>query len=100
MSACSQDTDPKDLSLPGPDQKAVQNCTKGLIEKVKIPAANARTGEDQIYFNFCRFLIFFRPFLPEFNLILALYMPCFLFSCFSSFMVYLVITNIIQRGSE
>ena len=55
MSACSQDTEPKDLSLPGPDQKAVLNCTKGLIEKVKIPAANARTGEDQIYLNFAAF---------------------------------------------
>ncbi len=26
------------------DLKAVEDCTKGLIEKVKTPAENARTG--------------------------------------------------------
>ena len=49
MSKSQEVSDVKDLD---PDLKAVEDCTRGLAEKVKTPAENARTGNLSIHILF------------------------------------------------
>ena len=48
MSEVQATTSSKDLDA---GLKAVEDCTKGLIEKVKTPAENARTGKKGLFFS-------------------------------------------------
>lgn len=46
MTEAKEETFNSQLGVPCPEHKAIEDCTKGLLDKLNIPAAHSKTGLD------------------------------------------------------